>query len=92
MMTPKHTPGPWEAGSERGYAELNGVQIRDRVGLVLAVAIGDVPELDSKANARLIAAAPELLAALKAVVRVADRNTDEFDLARAAIANAEDAS
>jgi len=33
--------------------------------------------------------APELLAALKAVVRVADRNTVEFDAARAAIAKAE---
>ncbi|TIT24444.1 MAG: hypothetical protein E5W70_03830 [Mesorhizobium sp.] len=34
----------------------------------------------------------DLLAALKAVVRVADRNSDEFDLARAAIAKAEVAS
>lgn len=42
-----------------------------------------------KANARLIAAAPELLAALQAVVRVADRSTVEFDLARDAIAKAQ---
>lgn len=41
------------------------------------------------ANARLIAAAPELLVALKAVVAIADRKTDEFDAARAAIAKAE---
>ncbi|EAS3168211.1 hypothetical protein DOV11_04205 [Salmonella enterica] len=40
------------------------------------------------ANAHLIAAAPELLEALQAVVRVADRQTDEFDMARAAIAKA----
>lgn len=39
-------------------------------------------------NANLIAAAPELLKALQAVVRVADRATDEFDMARAAIAKA----
>ena len=32
----------------------------------------------------------ELLAALKGVVRVADRKTPEFDAARAAIAKAED--
>jgi hypothetical protein len=44
---------------------------------------------DLKANARLIAAAPELLEALKGVLRVADRKTDEFDAARAAIAKAE---
>lgn len=35
------------------------------------------------------AAAPELLQALKAVVAIADRKTDEFDRARAAIAKAE---
>lgn len=39
-------------------------------------------------NANLIAAAPDLLEALIAVVRVADRATDEFDMARAAIAKA----
>jgi hypothetical protein len=41
------------------------------------------------ANARLIAAAPDLLAALRRVVAVADRQTDEFDAARAAITKAE---
>lgn len=34
-------------------------------------------------------AAPDMLAALKAVVTVADRKTVEFDMARAAIARAE---
>lgn len=43
-------------------------------------------EFEAAANARLISAAPELLEALKGVVRVADRATDEFDAARAAIA------
>ncbi len=37
----------------------------------------------------LLAAAPEMLEALRAVVRVADRATVEFDMARAAIAKAE---
>jgi hypothetical protein len=40
------------------------------------------------ATARLIAAAPDLLAALEAVVSVADRKTVEFDQAHAAIAKA----
>lgn len=44
--------------------------------------------LELAANARLIAAAPELLEALQGVLRVADRKTDEFDAARAAIAKA----
>jgi hypothetical protein len=38
---------------------------------------------------RLIAAAPDLLEALKGVLRVADRATDEFDAARAAVVKAE---
>ena len=41
-----------------------------------------------EANAALIAAAPDLLAALIGVVRIADRKTDEFDAAHAAIAKA----
>jgi hypothetical protein len=40
------------------------------------------------ADARLIAAAPDLLAALEGVLRVSDRRTDEYDAARAAIAKA----
>lgn len=40
------------------------------------------------ADAALFAAAPDLLAALEGVLRVADRNTVEFDAARAAIAKA----
>jgi hypothetical protein len=63
--TMKPTPGPWTTASDRGYGHYNGVQITDnRTGLVLAVAIGDVPELHAPANARLIAAAPDLLATL----------------------------
>lgn len=41
-----------------------------------------------KEDKNLIIAAPDLLEALIAVVRVADRETDEFDMARAAIAKA----
>lgn len=40
------------------------------------------------ADMMLIAAAPDLLEALRGVLRVADRATDEFDAARAAIAKA----
>jgi hypothetical protein len=40
------------------------------------------------ADTRLCAAAPAMLAALEGVLRVADRKTDEFDAARAAIAKA----
>jgi hypothetical protein len=43
---------------------------------------------ESEANARLIASAPDLLEALIEVVAIADRKTDAFDRARAAIAKA----
>ncbi|EMW7738387.1 hypothetical protein AAFQ48_004295 [Yersinia enterocolitica] len=39
-------------------------------------------------NATLFSAAPELLEALKAVVAIADRDTDVFNAAKAAIAKA----
>ena len=42
----------------------------------------------SKANKSIIEAAPDLLEALEAVVRVADRDTVEFNMAHAAIAKA----
>lgn len=67
--TQTHTPGPWRAVKSRG---LNAYEIRGADGAYLAdtwgvdVAIpGGVHPKASKANARLIAAAPDLLAALK---------------------------
>ena len=83
----KHAPGPWVA---------RGIQVwRGKKRVVSCVNAGcDEPmslpcAFDrSLANARLIAAAPDLLSALQDVLRVADRKTDEFDAARAAIAKA----
>lgn len=83
----KYTPGPWNCSrnSSSGYdiicAENSPVD-------VCVVSRRDKSQEEINSNARLIAAAPELLAALLAVVSVADRKTDEFDLARAAIAKA----
>lgn len=47
-----------------------------------------LPRDEAKVNAKLIAAAPDLLEALMAVVAVADRKTDEFDKAKEAIKKA----
>lgn len=66
---------------------------KDVVGIDAARMNGSVYRLDIEGidhpDARLIAAAPDVLEALKAVMRVADRHTAEFDMARAAIAKAE---
>ncbi|RWP64868.1 hypothetical protein [Mesorhizobium sp.] len=92
-----HTPGPWAIDPKY----LSEVQTPDDKTIASCwhahaegrtVSITGVLECsleESAANARLIAAAPDMLAALKAVVMVADRDTDEFALARAAIAKAE---
>ena len=95
-MTTKHTPGPWlsrtvptsaglchivSAAYWRG-AFIYGDGLRKGVDDSLPKA------QELAANALLIAAAPDLLEALRGVLRIADRKTDEFDAARAAIAKA----
>ena len=101
-MTEQHTPGPWRIGGHDGKSAIiypsptGGFQIA-RVR----------PNLDGgEANARLIAAAPELLKALETLVRgrpttppnhavlgkdsVAYMNWLVFEAARAAIAKAKE--
>lgn len=82
-MAAKFTPGPWHlADTQR---EVRAMKVK----LICQVPGGGIISTGvDKANARLIAASPDLLAALIAVVRVADRATTEFDAARAAIARA----
>jgi hypothetical protein len=64
--------------------------IVDAAGVV--VAFVSVRHAENEAVGHTLAAAPRLLAALKGVIRVADRATDEFDEARAAIAACEGGS
>ena len=106
-MTERHTPGPWSLGNAAncgdGYAVCSGAFVVARVvGNGYPIGRGHAP--DSDANARLIAAAPELLAALETLVRgrpttppnhavlgkdsVAYMNWLAFEAARAAIARA----
>jgi len=69
MTQAKHTPGPWHVGvrqaeqivyDENGWAVANATVHHGE---------SNIPE--SKANARLIAAAPDLLAALEAIAEAA---------------------
>jgi hypothetical protein len=69
--------GPWIVGKD-GF--------RWFIGTADGITIAH--EIERAGDARLLAAAPELLEALQAVVAVADRKTNEFDRARAAIAKA----
>ena len=77
----KGTPGPW-------FVE-HGTRVENESFHLLCEVFGDVTSLEEdETNAMLIAAAPELLSALQGVIRVADRDTDEFIAARAAVAKA----
>lgn len=91
----KHTPGKWTAdlhhtqdcaGRSHGFIRAEG-HLVPLATVVLAAEGCD--EAEGRANAHVFAAASDLLEALKAVVAVADRNTVEFDRARAAIAKAD---
>ena len=85
----KHTPGPWLRDGDRVYtlhklahveASRWNAQVRPSVGC---------PPDEADANARLIAAAPELLEALKWTARALDKEHPAAIKARAAIAKAE---
>lgn len=87
----KGTPGPWKVKEidDDEISEMSSTMVV--AGSLVLACIGPTSYTDLKtdnANANLIAAAPDLLEALQAVVRVADRQTDEFDMARAAISKA----
>ena len=68
-MTAKHTPGPWEAVCTEGR-ELDATQlVKDSRHQIVALCDEDIqkPRTEREANARLIAAAPEMAEALRAI-------------------------
>lgn len=93
MSEAKHTPGPWQACDVGDYSDYDG-RCRVILGndLRIAVVLGDHDE--SAANARLIAAAPDLLEELEDMVSLVEYlMNDSYDNketaeARAAIAKA----
>lgn len=79
----EHTPGPWKCDSSRVHTS-----IETNEGLHIAmVSYGNVTMEKHLANARLIAAAPELLEALEYYIDNGDDHK-AIDKARAAIAKA----
>ena len=79
----KHTEGPWKHSTTYSVYGQNKM---------VASVYGDDPECKPddrlKANATLIAAAPELLEALEEVIAISDRKHDVWDKAKQAIAKA----
>lgn len=64
-----HTDGPWTAGEDRDYQEgMIGVWRGEDLVAVVCHHNGEKPGGRGEANARLIAAAPELLEALEEIL------------------------
>lgn len=90
-MTTKYTPGPWDYVRENGSPTTGQHMIKGAVPGYLAE-VRDCGSGDVSANARLIAAAPDLLDALAAALNLIDLvvpfEGDVTRKARAALAKA----
>ena len=88
-MSTKHTPGPWHVAKKTTSMPNLGVYCADGKLLATVQRSGSVLSAERRAkDAALMAAGPDLLDALLGVLRVADRATVEFDVARSAILKA----
>lgn len=67
-MKNQHTPGPWKVTANDGWHSSPIVIVNCEESIAQASPIGSVEE--QSANAKLIAAAPELLEALQAIMEL----------------------
>lgn len=91
-METKHTPGPWavyhdhpDADTAKSLAHIRALGAEPHLNEIASVYCCDIAT-EQTANARLIAAAPELLEALNSVLPYV--NAGEALIVRAAIAKA----
>jgi len=96
-MTQKHTPAPWDVQNKGVLGErsarhevVQGINVNGKKNLPTIVKMPDLSDR-SYANARLIAAAPELLAALEWAVEAAERHNNGGSLDYDWIEEAEEA-
>ncbi|CNL30517.1 Uncharacterised protein [Yersinia enterocolitica] len=91
-MTGKYTAGPFSFNGCADWWDISEAKfytVTDKEGLIVAfVKEWSDGKAEAISNATLFSAVPELLEALKAVVAIADRDTDVFNAAKAAIAKA----
>ena len=71
-----HTPGPWAV--TEGYL-WRGIRAPSRVIANVRI-VGGVVENEVDANARLIAAAPDMLTALESIMAESSRDDDDHDV------------
>jgi len=84
-MSAKHTPGPWEA--DCGVVNATATDGTGDLEEIIQEGYNLLSADESAANLQLCAAAPELLAALKHLIR--NGGPGDFPQAEAAIAKAE---
>ena len=65
----KHNSGPWKIT----HTAINGYRVNDSTGWGVAIVLKDV---NDKANARLIAAAPQMLEALEKIAEIGRQKGD----------------
>lgn len=100
-MTAKHTPGPWTVlpeEADKDYLRIRGTRLGGRYKVANVhmprlweshYVLRDRANAESGSNARLIAAAPELLEALQFVMTASgEQLSTAFEQAQAAIAKA----
>jgi hypothetical protein len=85
----RHTPGPWQYNGFVTDSDFSGWRVYLPTKYRRAITVEGTSAAEADANARLIAAAPDLLAALKAVVAFTGAHGGPYADARAAIAKAE---
>lgn len=78
----KHTPGPWKAVSAAACAEIEVMEIAEVAHMRVIPAGGGWPTAgEPEDDARLIAAAPELLAAIESILACCDEEHAARDYA-----------
>lgn len=95
-MSAKHTPGPWRVKRSESKPAFNvvGTKVGCKYKIARCPYISDDDKQEAEANAKLIAAAPELLEALQClfnaceVLQVLPKNAPEIKLAKSAIKKA----
>jgi len=87
----KHTPGPWKEATWSGRVAIIHDRADDGTFDIVVACNDQAPTL---ADARLIAAAPDLLAALQLIANFSNQDVSDMvrEIARAAIAKAEGTS
>ena len=80
-MNTKHTPGPWRVGTDdRSIFTVRGTTSAGMQHSATAAGCASLNDADLRANARLIAAAPELAEALLCVIACLSQPVQSTDI------------